>query len=123
MLKTKKVALASIITIFLLGMVLGILADRYIILRYFKNGHRRGQMNLVQMFNKELNLNVEQQAKLKELLAELREKHENIRKSSRPEYKKITQEFREKFSQVLNDEQRKKFNEINEKFDKRRERN
>ena len=122
MLKSKKVALASVITIFLLGLILGIVADRYLLLRYFHSGHKRGQIDLVQMFKKELNLTVEQQEKLKELLAELREEHEKIRKSTKPDYKRINREFREKFSKVLDEEQKKKFNELNERFDKRRKR-
>ncbi len=123
MLKSKKIALASIITIFLLGFVLGIVADRYVLFRFFHDGHRHGQNNLVQIFNKELNLTVEQQEKLKELLKELREKHGIIRKSVGPEYKRITKEFEDKFSQILDETQKKKFKEINEEFREKRKRN
>jgi len=123
MLKSKKIALASIITIFLLGLVIGIGADRYVLLRLSHDRHRHGRNNLVQMFNKELNLTIEQQEKLKELLKELRENHDKIRQSNRPEYKRITKEFEDKFSRILDVSQKKKFNEINERFRKKRKKN
>ncbi|MBN2410451.1 hypothetical protein JXQ31_02090 [candidate division KSB1 bacterium] len=123
MLKSKRIALASIIIIFLSGLVLGIISDRYILCLLPHDDHRRGGKSLVTIFTEELKLTAEQQEKLKELLKELRENHDKIRKSVEPEYRRLRKQFDDDFSQILDEIQKKKFIEFNNRIREKRKRN
>ncbi len=119
MLHSKRMALASLITIFLLGIVLGIAGERYVFRHWKQTRHPRGNDFMIKDFTQKLNLTAEQQAQLKALLKEIREKYEQVRNSMDPEFERISLEFREKFAQTLNEQQKTIFEQMNKEFDSR----
>jgi len=119
MLKSKRMALASLVIIFLLGIILGVAGERYIFRHWHPQRHGRGDDFMIKDFTQKLNLTVDQQQQLKVLLGEIREKYEQARASMKPEFEKISQEFRDKFAQILDEKQKPIFDQMNKEFDSR----
>ena len=121
---SKKVAGISILAIFILGFVFGFAANRF----FFGNDERHPRSNkhyrpnTVEKFTKELDLTGEQQEHLIKLLDKVKKQHSEIRKATHPEYERVRNEFREAFLEILTDEQKLKFLEFDERYNKRRKR-
>ena len=126
---SKRVAILSLVSILILGFALGLLTEHFVLHsgKFHKQPKKSREERLITILTKELELTEEQQQHLKALLQELKEKHDKINKSIRPDHQRVRQEFNEAFSKILTPEQVEKFDAFNkrlqEKYRKRRESN
>ncbi len=120
MLSSQKLALLSIITTFFVGMVLGVVVERFV---FDKRPEKHHDINehLLDKFTEELSLTPAQQDTLKVMLDEIKEKHREVRRQSYQEYKRIREEFEQKFSSILTQDQAARYKEMVEEFERERE--
>ena len=120
MLSSQKLALLSIITTFFVGMVLGVVVERFVFDKRPEK-HRDINEHLLDKFTEELSLTPAQQDTLKVMLDEIKEKHREVRRQSYQEYKRIREEFEQKFSSILTQDQAARYKEMIEEFERERE--
>ncbi|MBN1996503.1 hypothetical protein JW935_03050 [candidate division KSB1 bacterium] len=116
----RKKAWIVITTIFIFGLVAGIAIDRFGLGNRDPRRHHRKPPDFKEIFTKELNLNTEQQVKLDTLLVELRTKVDEARKKNVERYDKARHEFNENFIQILDPQQKQKFEQMLKDFDDKR---
>ena len=121
MLKSKKIAIVSFLTVFLFGLFCGITADRLLLCKIKHKRPKGGDSHLVQKFSTELNLTPSQKEELIRLLKNVRDKHAQIRNSNQPKYESIRIEFQQEFAKILNSDQQLLFEKSNQRFDAKRE--
>jgi Spy/CpxP family protein refolding chaperone len=124
---SKRVAILSLVSILILGFALGLLTEHFVLHsgKIHRPPKKSRDERLITTLTKELELTEEQQQQLKTLLQELKEKHDTINRSTRPEHQRVRQEFNEAFSKILTPEQAEKYEAFNkrlqEKYKKKRE--
>ena len=123
MIKSKKLALASFLTVFLIGLVLGIILERLVL----DNSHSKRRRHdpgdfIFKKFTERLSLEEEQKVELKALLADIKEKHRGLRKENRTHYKAFQEEFNADFRKILTEQQIVLFDELLKEFEKKRSR-
>ena len=121
---SKKFAGISLLAVFILGFAFGFAVNRIFFTNYGRHPkhYKFYGPNLVEKFTNELDLSNQQKEKLVDLLNEVKKQHREIRKSTYPEYKRVSDEFRKAFAKVLTDEQKLKFLEFNKRYDEKRKR-
>ena len=112
--KSKKLAVISLIAVFLLGLALGFASNRIFSPCKGKDrrSHRDHTTRLMVKLKSELDLTEEQNAQLRKHLDELKEKVAQIRKESRPQYERVNEEFKKEFLKTLTEEQKEKFSQM-----------
>lgn len=112
-----------------LGIGVGILLDRTILERVVHSGgadaeSREGSDARARRWFKkltsELDLSPEQQERLKEVLAKRHDSAHAFWSESRAEFEKLRQSFRRDIRELLNDEQRERYDEMLAAYDARR---
>ena len=123
MIRSKKLALVSFLTIFLAGLVLGVVLERLVIdkCQAKRQPSDPGEF-LFQKFTTELSLDETQKLELRKLLADIKEKHRHIRKENRTQYKIIQEEFNTDFRKILSEEQLILFDQLVQEFEEKRAR-
>lgn len=121
--QSKKMALVSFLAIFLFGLAVGVVVDRYV----FENSHKPERRHdpsdfLFHKFSDNLSLDENQKLELKRLLEEIKEKHRAIRKSDRGRYNEIKKEFDDDFRKILTPDQVTKYNQMVKEFEEKRAR-
>ena len=117
---SKKTAITVLISVFIVGLACGLVVDRIFFAksRYIHRHHRTG---MVSKFSKDLNLNDSQQEKLKELLKKIKTQYDGIRTKTKPEYKKVRENFHNEFLKILTKDQKKKFLKMEQEYKKKRQ--
>ena len=124
---SKRVAILSLISIFILGFALGLLTEHFVLHRGKEHEppKQSRESRYISALTEELELTEEQQQQLQMLLEELKEKHDKINKSTKPDHRKVREEFNAAFIKILTPEQAKKFEAFNkrlkEKYRKKKE--
>lgn len=113
---SKNQAILSLTGIFLLGIALGFVVDSFVL---HNKDHKPEPPNLVELFTKQLELNHEQQAKLEQLLDDLKKKHDSIRSETHKRFECVRAEFNDQFMQILTQAQQEKFKKMIADFEKR----
>jgi hypothetical protein len=123
MASSKKIAILSLITVFIVGLAAGVALDRFVFDKK-RPEHRRRDPNefLFEKFTRELSLTKAQQDTLQMLLDDIKEKHKVLSKKRHEEYDKIRQEFEIEFRKILTSEQLNRYNEMIRQFEERRKR-
>jgi hypothetical protein len=107
---SKRAAVLSLSIVLILGILIGIVLDRYLLMDIFRPPFvGRHHADFVGHVTKELQLNEQQQAQLKVLLEEVKKSHEELREKIGPSSKKVREEFHDKFKKILTEEQQTKF--------------
>lgn len=125
MMASKKMAVLSLLTFFLLGTGFGLLLDRSVLRpgppKFKDKGgpHHKGDF-LFDMFTQELGLTTTQQDSLRVMLAELRNEFEIAGKQYFERAEEIRKQFGRNFEQILDDKQKEKYREMVAKFEKDR---
>ncbi|MBD3377417.1 periplasmic heavy metal sensor [candidate division KSB1 bacterium] len=117
---SKRIAITLLVATFLLGLLLGNLTHDWISPDHKRHRKHPSTEETIAMFTKELQLSQAQQEKLELLLTELQDSLNALRRQRISDYIKARTKFETKFSEYLSEEQRKKFDEFNEKFKKRK---
>ncbi len=116
--KTKAVFL--FITIFIVGLVVGIALEKKVL---DKKDHRHKNRNpnsyLFEKFTSELSLTTTQQDTLKMLLDEIKEKKRILDEKRRQELDKSRLEFESDFRKILNAEQAQRYDEMRREFEEK----
>jgi hypothetical protein len=113
---SKRAAAVSLSVVLFLGLLIGIVIDRFLIDDLFRppvDGRHRP--DFFADLTKELQLDPQQQEQLKTLLEEVKTKHEALRKTMGPQFRSVREEFQGKFAQILSAEQKLKFDQFNKK--------
>ena len=123
MASSKKIAILSLITVFIIGLAAGVALDRLVFDKK-RHDHRKRDPNeyFFEKFTRELSLTKAQQDTLQILLDDIKEKHNALSKKRRKEYEKIRQEFETDFRKILTPEQVSRYNEMIREFEERRAR-
>lgn len=115
---TKKNAILSLISIFLIGMVVGMILQRTVLEdRHQPRKHKPPSDFFFQVFTKELSLSTTQQDSLKILLANLGKEYERVRIEQFEQHMQIRKNFENEFKKILDDDQKQKYNKMIEDFD------
>ncbi len=123
MIRSKKLAFVSFLAVFLLGMVLGVVLERFVFSADYHGRRRHGPSEyLFNKFSKELALDEEQKNQLEKLLKEIGDKHRRIRDANKQQYAKIRSEFDASFRQVLTHDQLEKYERLVQEFEAARKR-
>lgn len=119
MMSSKKTAILSLLTVFLLGAAVGIVVDRFLINKPPKPPRSgvRGDF-LFEMFTKELELTATQQDTLRTILAQIREQFKAAGQLHFERTEEIRKQFGSDFEKILNDQQRAKYQEMVAKFER-----
>lgn len=122
MLSSKKFALLSIITTFLVGVALGVVVERFVFDTHHKYDKRDDpNEHIMQKFTTELSLTPAQQDTLAMLLDDIKEKHRALRKERHKEYERIRKEFEQEFSSILDERQAARYEEMVREYERERE--
>ena len=117
-------AITGIVLIFALGVLTGVLgADmyyKYRIERFRDAGPSARKELLMKKLTRRLDLTPQQQEKVTEIFAEMREDLSALRTKHRPEIEEIRARSHTRIKAILNVEQQKKFDEMIERFKQRR---
>jgi len=110
---SKRAAIFSLGVVLVLGILLGMAIDRYVIGTSARPPfERKRPHDFTRHLSKQLQLNDQQQAQLKVLLDGLRAKHDSLRKEATPQFRRIQEEFRQQFSSLLTPEQQETFKKM-----------
>ncbi len=122
MMSSKRMALFSLIAVFIFGVVIGIAVDRFMFIRKpdYPQKPKDISQHLFEHFTEKLDLNTEQQDQLKKLLDEIRSRHREIEKSERQKYRQLRESFDEKLIEILHEEQVEKFKELQKQYKEKR---
>ena len=124
MIPLSKNAVISLLTVFILGLAIGILVDRFVFVKAPKPPkHRDPGQFLFEKFSNELDLTEEQKVQLKRLLDEIKIKYETLHKTRREQYQKISDEFDTEFKKYLTPEQIVKFDAMVKEMKEQRKKN
>ena len=123
MTRSKKLAIASFLTIFLVGIVLGLVLERFVLENCPAKQPKGDPSDFIyKKFTERLSLDEEQKSELKRLLAEIKEQHRQIRKQDHKKYKTIQQEFDAAFRTILTEEQLVIYEQMVKEFEERMKR-
>ena len=117
---SKRSAITSLISILVLGFVLG-----YFTISLLNKNKRKGppsSESMIAYFTSEFTLDESQQQVLTTLLCELKDRHNQLRTKRMQDYKHSREQFRTDFMAVLADSQQIKYAEFSKKFDERHSR-
>jgi hypothetical protein len=110
---SKRAAAISLSVVFILGLLAGLVVDRYFFSDHMPPGFdKRHRPDFVERLTKDLNLTADQQAQLKTLLGELKTRHDKIREAVGPQYRQVREDFHASFKKILTKEQQDKFDEF-----------
>lgn len=113
---SKRAAAISLSVVFVLGLLAGLVVDRYFLSDQMPPGFaKRHRPDFVERLTKDLDLTADQQAQLKTLLGELKSKHDKIRETVGPQYRQVREDFHSSFKTILTKDQQKKFDEFTKK--------
>ena len=112
-------ALAVLISVFLLGCILGS-AGSYVWLRNSPSVARRSSPRNYLRGLPDLNLTPEQETKFGQIVGEMRKQLDDLRKEQRPKIEAIRNETNGKLMSILNEEQKKKFESFVKDMNNRR---
>jgi Spy/CpxP family protein refolding chaperone len=104
--------------IFLLGLAAGILAVN--VYRGFARGANIRPEDRFQQLSKRLQLNADQDAKVKQIFGDTREQLRALRKESEPKFNDIRRQADERLQQVLTPDQWKQFQTMRDEWRQRR---
>jgi hypothetical protein len=116
-------AILTVVSVFVLGMLVGGLAIHLVEGRVVSGATRggpRGGPSIVQQLTLELNLDGGQQKQLETVLEETRTRYEKLHETTRPERDRIRLEGRDRIRAILSPAQVEKFNEFVRQIDERR---
>jgi len=109
-------AIAGVCLIFILGGAAGSLGTAIIIHKriqhYLQGGPQAMNELIAKRLTRRLDLNADQQAKLKSLLDESRDKIKDARREIQPQVVQIISEYKGKIRDILTPDQQKKFDDI-----------
>ncbi len=117
---SKKTAITVLISVFIVGVACGLVSDR-IFFAKSRYMHRHRRAGMVSKFTKELKLNASQQEKLQGLLKEIKAQYDEIRTKTRPEYKKVRENFHDELLKILNEDQKQKFMKMEQEYKTKRQ--
>ncbi len=121
--QSKKAALVSFLVIFLFGIAIGVIADRYVFDKKQGTRHHQDPSDfLFRKFSERLALDENQKVELRRLLEEIKEKHREIRKSDRRRYDEIKTAFDSAFRKILTPEQVTTYDQMVKEFEEKRAR-
>lgn len=110
----------KIISSLLLGVLLGVAATQLYSRRHPRMMDPDTRFKyVVEKFNKRLHLSPEQKTQVEAILKTKREKIDALRAESKPKFEAIRQETRQEISKILNPDQIKKFEELDEEMSRR----
>ena len=122
MMASKKTAILSLLTAFLLGAAAGILVDRFLSNKPPKPPRFSSRSDfLFDMFTKELELTPTQQDTLRAMLAQIREQFKAAGKLHYERTEAIRRQFGSDLEKILNDQQRVKYQDMVAKFERDRQ--
>ncbi len=119
MLRSQKMAITSLVLIFLFGIFCGIASERFIFDKFKRHGGKhKGQFE--QKLTKRLELNNDQIANLKVLLKDVKRQHDEIRQADKPEFDSVRVDFDRKFNLILTKEQQDEFARMQTEWNQKR---
>ncbi len=118
MMSSKNKAVLSFITIFIIGVAVGVLLENFVLDKK-QHDRRRQDPNkiLFEKFTRELSLSVTQQDTLQVLLDDVKEKHKVLGQKRHEDFERIRQEFDVEFRKILTNEQLTRYEEIIREFE------
>lgn len=120
MMSSKSKAVLSFVTVFIIGVAVGVLLENYVLDK--KNRapqHRDPNQMLFEKFTAELTLSSAQQDTLRSLLDDIKDKHRELGRKRHQEYDKIRSEFDAEFRKILTNDQLVKYEELVRQFEER----
>ena len=118
--KFKIIIIFSFIVVFVAGLVSGIFCDKYIIKKDFRKpppgGKPPGHFPSLEDMSKELNLEEGQEQKIREVFKNTEKKLDEMRHQVGRQFSSIRKELIADIKSILNDEQKKKFDEMIERY-------
>lgn len=110
---SKRTAIASLCMVLLVGFLLGVIIDRYLLDDHNRPPfERRRSHDFFARLSVDLQLNDLQKEQLRILLEATKAKHDSLRKTTGPQFRRIQEEFQQEFKKALDPDQRKKFEKI-----------
>ncbi len=110
---SKRTAIASLCMVLLVGILLGVVIDRYLLDDHNRPPfERRRPHDFFGRLSVDLQLNDVQKEQLRILLEATKAKHDSLRKTTGPQFRRIQEEFQQEFKKVLDADQREKFEKI-----------
>ena len=122
MIKSKKMAMISLIAVFITGLFCGILAERLLLSKYCNVNDRHKRPSLVQIFKKELDLTQDQETQLKSMLEDIKQKHHQAREEQKVIFDSLRVNFDDQFKEILDSNQKEKFSKLQEEWKQKQER-
>ena len=114
----------GIVLIFVLGLLIGALGSGMYFknrIDHFRDADRMGRKEiLIKRLTERLDLTAKQQDEIAIILDEMRGLHDALREKHRPEIEQIRIQSNERIKAILNDDQKKQFDEMIEELQKRR---
>jgi len=121
---SKKNAILSLISIFLIGVVVGMVLQHMVLEdRPQPRKHRPPNDFFFEVFTKELSLSITQQESLKTMLADLGKEYERVRIEQFEQHMRIRKSFENEFKKILDDNQKQKYDKMIEDFDNKMKNN
>jgi len=110
---SKRTAIASLGMVLLVGVLLGVVIDRHLLDDHNRPPfERRRSHDFFERLSVDLQLNDVQKEQLRLLLEATKNKHDELRRTPGPQFRRIQEEFQQEFTKVLNPDQREKFEKI-----------
>jgi len=121
--RSKTSATLMLVLTFLLGCVAGSIANHLYQSRIkntpTKQGFRPAPRDIVEDMGRDLNLSADQKDKLKEIVQQSRERYRALSTQFRPQYDVIRNETNQQIRQILNEEQKARFEKTIKEMDER----
>ena len=118
--KFKIIIIFSFIVVFAAGFISGIFCDKYFIKKDFKKptpGRKSpGHFPTLEDMSQELNLDKNQEQKIQEVFKSTKQKLDEMRHQVGRQFSSIRKELIADIKSILNDEQKKKFDEMIERY-------
>lgn len=110
------------LVILLIGLALGLSLSWCNKMRWHHSpmDHEKRYTRMLNHLQRKLDLNAEQKAKVGEILQTKREKIKALRSEIRPKFEELRHSANQEIRQILTPEQQKKFDQIQERWQKRR---
>jgi Spy/CpxP family protein refolding chaperone len=121
--KTRREAALLVVVVFVLGVLLGGVADHLFGARVFGNlTPPRTRDQLIGQLTSQLSLTPDQQGQLTTIVDDTRAQWRNLYAPLEPQHEQIRQQSRERIRAILTPEQRPKFEEFMQRLDEQRKR-
>lgn len=121
MISSKKTAVLSLVTVFLMGAAFGIFLNHAVLKKLPPRPKDSSPGDFIfEKFTRDLSLTSVQQDSLKAMLNMLREQFKSAGQAHYQQFEQIRHKFNEEFEQILTEEQKSKYREMVADFEKER---